>query len=146
MTSCYVSFRIAPGQRIGIVGCRLGGDAHQPVLRFYDVRRGRITIGDDVRLDLRNCPGTSNSSAGRAPLLGYDLEHPARQRVIDDHALQRTARACMPSDSRRCLAATMPVASGVQAVRSAAVFPRWRSIRGSCVDEGDVELVARQKC
>ncbi len=56
-----VSFDVKPGQRVGIVGATGGGKTTliNLLLRFYDVKRGRITIdGIDVRdLDLADLRG-----------------------------------------------------------------------------------------
>src|SRR5262249_34950188 len=56
-----VSFDVAPGQRVGIVGATGSGKTTliNLLLRFYDVQRGRITVdGIDIReLDLQELRG-----------------------------------------------------------------------------------------
>src|SRR5438093_11836714 len=56
-----VSFEVRPGERVGIVGATGAGKTTliNLLLRFYDVRRGRITIdGVDIReLDLGDVRG-----------------------------------------------------------------------------------------
>jgi ATP-binding cassette subfamily B protein len=56
-----VSFEVRPGQRVGIVGATGAGKTSliSLLLRFYDVRRGRITVdGVDIReLDLADLRG-----------------------------------------------------------------------------------------
>ena len=94
-----VSFEVRPGQRLGVVGATGSGKTTliNLLLRFYDVKRGRITIdGVDIReLDLADVRGLFSLVLQDVHLFSgtvadnIRLGHPS----IDDARLRRAARA-----------------------------------------------------
>jgi ATP-binding cassette, subfamily B, multidrug efflux pump len=96
---CNVSFAIAPGQRIGIVGATGSGKTTliNLLLRFYDVRHGRITVGGrDVRdWDLHELRGLFGLVLQDVHLFSGTIASNIRlgNAAINDEALRRAARA-----------------------------------------------------
>jgi len=96
---CNVSFTIAPGQRIGIVGATGSGKTTliNLLLRFYDVRRGRITVGGrDVRdWDLQQLRALFGLVLQDVHLFSGTIASNIRlgNSAIDDESVRRAARA-----------------------------------------------------
>jgi ATP-binding cassette subfamily B protein len=94
-----VSFDVAPGQRVGIVGATGSGKTTliNLLLRFYDVQRGRITVdGVDVRdLDLAELRGLFSLVLQDVHLFSGTIADNIRlgNRSIDDEQVRRAAEA-----------------------------------------------------
>ena len=94
-----ISFEVRPGERVGIVGATGSGKTTMInlLLRFYDVRRGRITIdGVDIRgLDLADVRGLFSLVLQDVHLFSGTVADNIRlgNPAIDDDRVQRAARA-----------------------------------------------------
>jgi ATP-binding cassette subfamily B protein len=94
-----VSFDVRPGQRVGIVGATGSGKTTliNLLLRFYDVKRGRILVdGVDIRdLDLAELRGLFSLVLQDVHLFSGTIADNIRlgHTSIDDQRLQRAARA-----------------------------------------------------
>jgi len=93
-----VSFEVQPGQRVGIVGATGSGKTTliNLLLRFYDVKRGRILVdGIDIReLDLADLRGLFSLVLQDVHLFSGTIADNIRLgHAIDDDRLQRAARA-----------------------------------------------------
>jgi ATP-binding cassette subfamily B multidrug efflux pump len=94
-----VSFEVGPGERVGIVGATGSGKTTliNLLLRFYDVKRGRITIdGVDVRrLDLADVRGLFSLVLQDVHLFSGTVADNIRlgNPAIDDERVRAAARA-----------------------------------------------------
>jgi len=94
-----ITFEVRPGERVGIVGATGSGKTTliNLLLRFYDVRRGRITIdGVDVRdLDLTDVRGLFSLVLQDVHLFSGTVADNIRlgNPAIDDDRVRRVARA-----------------------------------------------------
>jgi ATP-binding cassette subfamily B protein len=94
-----VSFEVKPGERLGIVGATGSGKTTliNLLLRFYDVRKGRITIdGVDIRrLDLADLRGLFSLVLQDVHLFSGTIADNIRlgDPSIDDDRVRRAARA-----------------------------------------------------
>src|SRR5437762_729005 len=94
-----VSFEVRPGERVGIVGATGAGKTTliNLLLRFYDVKRGRITIdGVDVRhLDLADVRGLFSLVLQDVHLFSGTVADNIRlgHAGIDEERVRRAARA-----------------------------------------------------
>src|SRR5205823_12766805 len=94
-----VSFDVRPGERVGIVGATGSGKSTliNLLLRFYDVRRGRITVdGVDIRqLDLGDLRGLFSLVLQDVHLFSGTIADNIRlgNMAIDDERVQRAAAA-----------------------------------------------------
>jgi len=94
-----VSFEVAPGERLGIVGATGSGKTTliNLLLRFYDVQRGRVTIdGVDIRdLDLAELRGLFSLVLQDVHLFSGTIADNIRlgNPSIDDAGVRRAARA-----------------------------------------------------
>jgi ATP-binding cassette subfamily B protein len=94
-----VSFEVRPGERLGIVGATGAGKTTliNVLLRFYDVREGRITIdGVDIRqLDLAELRGLFGLVLQDVHLFSGTVAENIRlgDRAIDEERVRRAARA-----------------------------------------------------
>jgi len=98
-----VTFDVRPGERVGIVGATGSGKTTliNLLLRFYDVKRGRITIdGVDIRqLDLDDVRGLFSLVLQDVHLLSGTVADNIRlgNPAIDDERVRAAARAVLPS-------------------------------------------------
>ncbi|MBI2833599.1 MAG: ABC transporter ATP-binding protein [Acidobacteria bacterium] len=94
-----VSFDVAPGQRVGIVGATGAGKSTiiSLLLRFYDVTRGRILVdGTDIReLDLHDLRGLFSLVLQDVHLFSGTIAENVRlgSHAITDEAVARAAAA-----------------------------------------------------
>jgi len=94
-----VSFEVRPGQRVGIVGATGSGKTTliNLLMRFYDVRRGRITIdGVDIReLDLDDLRGLFSLVLQDVHLFSGTIADNIRlgNDTVDDERLRQAAHA-----------------------------------------------------
>jgi ATP-binding cassette, subfamily B, multidrug efflux pump len=94
-----ISFEVLPGQRVGIVGATGSGKTTliNLLLRFYDVRKGRITVdGVDIRhLDLADLRGLFSLVLQDVHLFSGTIADNIRlgSQAIDDERLKRAAQA-----------------------------------------------------
>src|SRR6185369_1984523 len=94
-----VSFEVRPGERVGIVGATGSGKTTliNLLLRFYDVKRGRITIdGVDIRdLDLRDVRSLFSLVLQDVHLFSGTIADNIRlgNAAIDDDRVRRAAEA-----------------------------------------------------
>ncbi len=94
-----ISFDVAPGERVGIVGATGAGKSTlvSLLLRFYDVSRGRILVdGIDIRdLDLAELRGLFGLVLQEVHLFSGTIASNIRlgNQAISDEAVRRAARA-----------------------------------------------------
>jgi ATP-binding cassette subfamily B multidrug efflux pump len=94
-----ITFEVRPGERLGIVGATGSGKTTliNLLLRFYDVKRGRITIdGVDIRqLDLADLRGLFSLVLQDVHLFSGTIADNIRlgNTSIDDERVRRAARA-----------------------------------------------------
>jgi ATP-binding cassette, subfamily B, multidrug efflux pump len=94
-----ISFEVRPGERVGIVGATGSGKTTliNLLLRFYDVKRGRITVGGvDIRdLDLADLRGLFSLVLQDVHLFSGTVADNIRlgSQEIDDERLKRAAQA-----------------------------------------------------
>jgi ATP-binding cassette subfamily B protein len=94
-----ISFEVRPGERIGIVGATGSGKTTliNLLLRFYDVKRGRITVdGVDIRsLDLADLRGLFSLVLQDVHLFSGTIADNIRlgSKTIDDERVKRAAQA-----------------------------------------------------
>jgi len=94
-----ISFEVRPGERVGIVGATGSGKTTliNLLLRFYDVKAGRITVdGVDVRdLDLTDLRGLFSLVLQDVHLFSGTIADNIRlgSQTIDDERVQRAAQA-----------------------------------------------------
>jgi ATP-binding cassette subfamily B protein len=94
-----ISFEVRPGERVGIVGATGSGKTTliNLLLRFYDVKRGRITVdGVDIRqLDLADLRGLFSLVLQDVHLFSGTIADNIRlgDASMDDDRIRRAARA-----------------------------------------------------